>query len=368
MTPLRILHVAPSLGIGGREVRMATLIDRLGDDFEHVLVALDGDAGMVSLVKRTERVRVQGVRRPPHLPFWDVQRWLRGIRPALLVTYNWGAVEVAACAALARYRAIVHVEDGFDADEAVALKRRRVLFRRAVLPRLQKTVVISQVLEHIAARDYRVPQDRLAYIPNAIDTDRFKPAGDPRMRAALGVPPGRLLVGAVARLRPEKDLGLLIRAVPHLRDVDAHVAIVGDGSERAGLERLAAECGVADRVTFAGASHETWRVYPAFDVFALTSRTEQAPLTVLEAMACGLPVVATAVGDLAAMLPEPARVGLIPDRSPDAVAARVRQFAASERRREVGAANRSHVERTYSLPRMVSQYADLYRAAAGCGA
>jgi glycosyltransferase involved in cell wall biosynthesis len=365
MTPIRVLHVAPSLGIGGREVRMATLIDRLGDEFEHVLVALDGDVGMVSLVARRERVRVHAIAATRHMPIWHVYRLLQTIQPALLVTYNWGAVEVAACASLARYRAIVHIEDGFDADEAIALKRRRVLFRRAVLPRLRKTVVISRVLEQIAARHYRVPQDRLTYIPNAIDTARFTPADGRDARAALGVPAARLLVGAVARLKPEKDLGLLIRAVPHLLDLDPHVVIVGDGSERAQLQRLASDCGVAERVTFAGSSRETWRLYPAFDLFALTSRTEQAPLTVLEAMACGLPVVATAVGDLPSMLPDGAAAGVLAEPTPQGIARSVRGLANRARRLEIGAANRAHVERTYSLPRMVAQYAALYRSAAG---
>lgn len=366
MTPIRLLHVSPSLGLGGREARMATLIDRLGDEFRHTLVALDGNLEMMSLVKHPERVTVRPLIARRYLPFTPIARLLRDIQPDVLATYNWGTVEVAAYAAASSRTAIIHTEDGFDHDEATRLKRRRVLFRRLVLRHVARTVVISHNLLEIARREFRVPAERLTYIPNAVDVDRFAPGRSDGMKASLGIPGGRFVIGTVARLRPEKNLPLLLAAMRHLPAVDAHLVIVGDGGERETLEALAVEYGVEGRVTFAGSFADTAPWYRLFDLYALTSTTEQAPLSILEAMATGLPVAATRVGDVPMMLPPASHEGLIPSLEPQAVAATIERFAASESlRHTVGAMNRSHVVERFSLDAMIRKYAELYRSVAG---
>jgi glycosyltransferase involved in cell wall biosynthesis len=377
MTPIHLLHIAPSLGIGGREARMATLIDRLGDEFRHTLVALDGNLEMMSLVKHPERVTVRPFIARRYLPFTPVTRLLREVRPDVLATYNWGTVEVAGSAAVSSRTAIIHTEDGFDRDEADGLKRRRVLFRRLVLRHVARTVVISRTLLDIARVRFGVPADRLTYIPNAVDVDRFAPGRSDAMKASLDIPAGRFVIGTVARLRPEKNLRLLLEAMRLLRAGDAHLVIVGDGGERAALEALTVEYGLKGRVTFAGPTDDTAPWYRLFDLYALTSTTEQAPLSILEAMASGLPVVSTRVGDVPVMLPAVSQSGLVPAAAPPPgspvrgvdpreVADTIEKFAASKiLRQSAGAANRSHVVERFSLDAMVQAYAALYRSVAG---
>ena len=189
----------------------------------------------------------------------------------------------------------VHIEDGFGPEERDRQTPRRVLIRRLVLAR--STVVLpSRNLQRIATTIWRLPPARVRYIPNGIDLERFA-AARTRRRAA-NTPP---VIGTVAALRAEKNLARLLRAFAAV-DQPARLVIVGDGPERPALEAWRASLGLAERVEFAGHIDDPAPIYAGFDVFALSSDTEQMPLSVIEAMAAGLPVATTDVGDVRAML------------------------------------------------------------------
>ena len=184
--------------------------------------------------------------------------------------------------------------DGFGPEERATQIPRRVLTRRMALRRTP-VVLPSRNLVRIATEVWKLPPRVIRYVPNGVDLARFSTGGDQRGAAEP-------VIGTVAALRAEKNIARLLRASPRCRS--GRLVIVGDGPERAALEALAAALGVAERVRFAGHHQDTAAFYAQFDVFALSSDTEQMPLSVIEAMASGLPVVSTDVGDVRLMVAE----------------------------------------------------------------
>jgi glycosyltransferase involved in cell wall biosynthesis len=292
---------------------------------------------------------------------WRFRVLLRQWRPDVLVTGNWGAIEFA-MANLPPLTRHLHVVDGFGPEERETQIRRRVLIRRLVLSR-GKVIVPSRNLERIATEVWKLPARVVKYVPNGIDLTRFSAA-----RAATTPAGGRSgppVIGTVAALREEKNLPRLVRAFATVaRDRPADLIIVGDGAARAELTALASQLGVADRVTFTGHRDDTPALYAGFDIFALTSDTEQMPLSVIEAMASGLPVVATDVGDVRAMLARENADHVVP-RDDAAIAASLdRLLDAPEDRARIGAANRAKAERDFDQAVMFAAWRQLWTGAA----
>ncbi|MDD2877373.1 MAG: glycosyltransferase family 4 protein [Acidiphilium sp.] len=345
--PRRILHVFPSFAAGGAQMRMAALANHFGTRFSHMIIALDGDISCRDRLDPALEVSFPAIsplsgslaRR-----LRDIVGVLRRTRPDLLITSNWGAIEWAIANRL-RFRAQhIHTEDGFGRDERDRQIPRRVLTRRVIL-RSSITIVPSHTLYDTATRIWRLPVSGVTYIPNGIDFARFTPASTP--------PGGRAIVGCVAALRPEKNLGRLIRACAiarHRHEFD--LIILGDGPGRAGLEALATELGLP--VRFLGAIADPAPVYRDFTIFALSSDTEQMPLSVMEAMASGLPVVATDVGDIAQMVAPENRDCLTP-RDDQAMADVLGSLLGDPARIErIGRANRARAAQNFNFATMSS--------------
>jgi glycosyltransferase involved in cell wall biosynthesis len=363
--PPLVLHVFPSFDVGGAQVRTAALMNLLGGRFRHAVVSLNGGMGCAARVGPGVELTplpfptLPGERLPARL--LRVRRAIREAAPDALVTSNWGSIEWAmANLAPPRVRHL-HMEDGFGPDEAAGQLPRRVWTRRAVL-RFSDVLLPSRNLERIAREAWRLPAPRLRFVPNGLDLARFNPDGP---RAELGLAGEGPVIGTVAALRPEKNLGRLLRAGAALaRDGAAfRLAVVGDGPERAGLERLVAELGLAGRARFLGHVADPAAAYRAMDLVALSSDTEQMPFSVLEGMATGLCVVATEVGDIRSML-APENHGFLAPKNDDALAQALRGALASEEaRRRAGAANRAKAERDYDERRMAERHAALWLGA-----
>lgn len=288
------------------------------------------------------------------LRLWVIRRVLLALRPHALVTSNWGSTDWAAVARTIRGLRHIHTEDGFGPDEAQGQKRRRVLFRRLVL-RNSDVVLPSLTLLGHARTLWKLPQWRLHYIPNGLDLARFNPDGP---RAALDVPGEGPLIGTVAKLRPEKNLGRLLRACALLPGA-WRLAIVGDGPEQPVLETLATELGIATRVRFLGHVEDPAAAYRTFDVFALSSDTEQMPFSVLEAMATGLAVASTDVGDVRAMLGAGQGAFVVAKEEGALAGALDGLLGDAGLRARLGAANRAKAEADYDEERMFAAYAAL---------
>jgi glycosyltransferase involved in cell wall biosynthesis len=210
----------------------------------------------------------------------------------------------------------------------------------------------------------KFPAGKVCVIPNGIDTKRFQPRADagPALRRTLKIPATASVVGIVAALRPEKNLALFVNSAAKvlLRHPAAHFLVVGDGPERPGLEQLARSLNIAGSIHFLGTRTDIPDVLAALDVFVLTSHNEANPVSILEALACEIPVIATRVGSV----PEtviPGQTGfLVTPGSVDEVTDRLDQLIAEpELRQRLGKSGRMLVESNGSLERMVQGYEEL---------
>jgi len=299
--PPLILHVFPTFAVGGVQVRFAAIVNHFGRRWRHAVIAMDGNLACRERLDPALDVEFPSftVRKGDTVGnVRNIRRTLRRLRPDLLVTSNWGSIEwsIANLAPLVRQ---VHIEDGFGPDDRSGRLPRRVWLRRAVLRR-RLVILPSRTLWEIATRVWRMNTKRLRYVPNGVDLAQF--AGPPQPAEWPGTPGGPV-VGTVAALRPEKNIGRLLRAFAlATANQPAHLLIAGDGPERSALEALAQDLGIGGQVRFAGHVAQPARLFKQLDVFAMSSDTEQMPLSLLEAMAAGLPVAATDVGDIRSML------------------------------------------------------------------
>jgi glycosyltransferase involved in cell wall biosynthesis len=355
-----LLHVFPTFRVGGAQIRFVQLANHFGRDYRHLVIAMDGVTDCRD--RLDPGLDVTFLPRPPRQggllsELAAYRRTLAELRPDLLVTSNWGAMDWA----LANADGLVahlHMEDGFNPDEVVRQLPRRIWTRRMLLRR--STVMLpSQTLCAIARDVWHLPPRRLVYVPNGIDWRRFDGAAGPSLPP--GISPGRPVVGTVATLRAEKNLPRLLEAFARvLAERPAQLVVVGDGPERSGLEIKARALGIAGHVRFTGACPTPEHLLPAFSVFALSSDTEQMPISVLEAMAAGRPVAATDVGDVRRMLAaenHPYVVAKDPRPLADALLA---LLADPDLCQAVGEANRRRVREEYDQARMFDAFRALF--------
>ncbi|MBC8354583.1 MAG: glycosyltransferase [Planctomycetes bacterium] len=213
---------------------------------------------------------------------------------------------------------------------------------------------------HLIERE-RFPEEKVNVIPNGVDTYRFRALPDSGLavRAKLGIPSTAPVCGIVAALRPEKNHTLFLRAaaLTAKQRPDTHFVIVGDGAEKSKLERVAIEAGVASTVHFVGSRSDIPQVLSAFDVFSLTSHNEANPVSILEAMACEIPVVSTNVGSVAESVAEGKTGFLVKTGDAEALADRwLKLLSDRTLANSLGSAGRMAVEANWSLDRMVEGY------------
>jgi len=363
--PVRtLLHVFPGFGPGGAQMRFANVANHLGPTYRHLIVAMNGATEAVRLLAPELKVKLLTV------PVQFGNSWrnlkifaqtLRRLQPDLLVTSNWGSIEWGIANWAARLPHL-HLEDGFSGEEAQRQFSRRVWTRRLTLRR-SIVVVPSRTLYRIARDTWRIPASRLLYVPNGVDCDLFTATGDPADRAAAGIPDCDVpLVGTVARLSPEKNLHRLIDAFARVlrEERRACLVIVGDGPERDSLTEHVRAKGLESFVVFTGRWPNPERLLPFFSVFALSSDTEQMPLSILEAMAAGVPIAATDVGDVREMLSEQNRDFVVERDNGMLASAITRLLDEPDRARRIGAANAHRARERYSQSKMFSTYHELF--------
>jgi glycosyltransferase involved in cell wall biosynthesis len=374
---LRLLHLHSTFSPGGKELRAAKLMNAFGPGMEHIVVSgIKGELGAASAVGPAVMVSYPAdfpalAGKPNPRRWWQIARAMRGFD--LILTYNWGSMDAVGAHWLfgwvLRLPPLVHHEDGFNQDEAHGLKPIRNRFRRLTLTTAAALVVPSRVLETIAAKEWRVAPGRLKRIPNGI------PLGDYTADACsaapeaglpgLDKPAGALWLGTLAGLRAVKNLPRLVRAFAVLPP-PWELVIVGEGNERGAIVAEAERLGIAARVHLPGFAPDPAPVLRQFDLFALSSDSEQFPISVVEAMAAGLAVVSPAVGDVAAMVAAD-NLPLItaPGDEPALSSALLTVGGNPALRAAIGGANRARALAEYGEVGMVKAYRAVYASALG---
>jgi len=365
--PVRILHAHSTFDLGGKEARAVRLMNAWGERAEHVVLSATDRFGAREAIDAGIKVDFPTdapslVGKPAPGRYRRLSRYMRQFD--LVLTYNWGAMDAVGARRLFGGPPLIHAEDGFNEDEAVRLNPKRNLFRRLMLPAAHRVVVPSQTLETVALNVWRQPERRVARISNGIDLSQIDPA-HPLPPPGFQRVQGDVTIVTVAGLRKVKDLPFLVERVAILnRSRPARLFIFGEGPERDAIAAKAAEHGIADRVHLPGFVAEPSRYLAAFDIFALSSVSEQFPISLVEAMAAGLPAISTDVGDVAGMVDTDNRSFVA--SQPGLYDSNLSALAANEALRlQLGSANRRKALAIYDERVMISRYAALYGEAIG---
>lgn len=367
--PLRVLHVMSHLGVGGTEHGVLKLMNGLGDEqFEHricVVRAMDTDfATRMKVVARTYSV---GDAEPGfQFPLFRMARIMKDFRPHIVHTRNFGALEGIPAARAVGVPVAIHSEHGYELQVLSGLPLRRRVFCRAAYAMSDAVVAVSTDLQTYHSRQSWVPVGKIRVIYNGVDAVRFSPNAEngKQTRHVFGIPGNRIVIGSVGRLVPIKDHRTLLEAAESLvrQGRDIHVLIVGSGPELGTLQAYsAASPDLAGRVTFTGASDRVPELLNAMNVFVLPSISEGMSNTILEAMASGLPVVATRAGGNPELVDDGQTGWLFLPRDARTLTERLLHLTDDgARRNEFGLAARRRIVQHFSLTEMVRRYRDLY--------
>lgn len=359
---MKILHVVPSFGLGGLEKVVCTLINNTLDCYTHEILTLDKHISASKWIK-DKKVPFVDFEKPNERGqfFRTLYCALQKTKPDLLMTYNWGATDAIWLGRFSGIRHIIHNEHGFNVDERRVTHWKRDVVRFLVYRLASRLIVVSRELETLLQQRYLLRAGHITRIPNGIDAARYSPdfTERERMRRMLGFEDNDVVVGFSGRLDPIKNLDLLLdifaycaQGHPRLR-----LLIVGDGPEKKRLEALYEEKIICSHIIFTGQQENVLPYLRAMDVFLLTSLREQMPMTVLEAMAVGIPVVATKVGEIPYIVDDGIN-GFVLDvnASIEAFVQSLFSLLPKTRRRSMGEAARQKVVENFQEQSMVRQY------------
>ena len=369
-----IAHVVYRFDVGGLENGVVNLINRLPvERYDHAVIALTEVTGFRQRITR-ERVSFHELHKPPGhglAIYRQLHRLFRSLAPSIVHTRNIAAMEAQLPAFLARVPVRIHGEHGWEVHDAKGGRRSHRLQRRFFNPLVHRYVALSGEIRRYLEDRIAVAPDRIAQICNGVDTARFAPRDRSASRAGpVGerFPGGDVfVVGSVGRLAPVKHQGLLVEAFTRASRREPAIAdrmrlvIAGDGPDRAAIERQVAASGLADRIWMAGVRDDVPALLAGLDLFVLPSLAEGISNTILEAMASGLPVVATRVGGNAELVADGRSGMLVPSDDADAMAGAIAGYGVDRSRAaQQGDSARSLAVARFSIDTMVGCYADLY--------
>jgi len=311
--PAKILHLHSSFDLGGKEARAVQLMNKFGTAAQHhIISAVPNAVSARDAINNDIKVEFpdenKGEVPPLHgKPALKRYRQLSDYMKNfdLILSYNWGSMDgVMAHTIYAKSKILpplIHHEDGFNYDEINRLNWKRNYFRILALQRSHALIVPSQILENIAANIWKQPSDKILRISNGIHLKKYQKKPQLGSFPSLKKYEGEVIVGTVAGLRPVKNLTKLVRAVAMAGD-HVKLAIAGEGPDYDSIIAEAKKLKMSNRLIMPGFLKDPFRFIGLFDIFALSSHSEQFPISLAEAMAAKLPVLSTDVGDVKNMV------------------------------------------------------------------
>jgi sugar transferase (PEP-CTERM/EpsH1 system associated) len=370
-----IAHVIFRLDVGGLENGLVNLVNRIpASKFRQSIVCLTIATSFRDRIERDD-VEVHALNKRPGKDFGHyVRLWrlFRELKPDVVHTRNVGTIDAAFPAKLAGVRVLVHGEHGWDVFDEDGTNRKYRALRRACAPLIDQQIAVSRHIAKWLERDVGLAAGRIRQIYNGVDTAKFRPSRG--LRDALPspgfAPPETFVIGTVGRMAEIKDPLTLVEAFAlACRTMGAagqrlRLVMVGDGPLRGDVNSALAARGVQHLAWLPGKRDDIDEILRGLDLFVLPSRNEGISNTILEAMATGLPVIATHVGGNAELVVSGATGTLVPARSPEAMAAAIHAYVeGSVPAKAHGAAGRLRAVKDFSLDRMLAQYLEVYDSA-----
>ncbi|MDP2784983.1 MAG: TIGR03088 family PEP-CTERM/XrtA system glycosyltransferase [Sulfurimicrobium sp.] len=372
MRPPLIVHVIYSLGVGGLENGLVNLINNMPRDrYRHAIVCLHSFTDFAKRIQGSD-VPIYSLDKKPGKDlglYVRLGRLLRQLKPDIVHTRNLAALEGQIVAAITVSARRVHGEHGREVDVA-GLNMKYNLLRSMIRPFVHRYIAVSRDLEQWLINRIGVEPSRIKQIYNGVDSQKFRP-----WRVEDPAPPWQaqfasdqhVIIGSVGRMAAIKDHQTLVRAFimliqqhPQLRET-VRLVIVGDGPCRENCAQLLAQAGLSDYAYLMGERNDVAELMRAMDIFVLPSLGEGISNTILEAMATGLPVLATQVGGNPELVQASVTGRLVPANTPRAMAQALFDYVSDAQLRDRhGSAGRAIIERQYSLPAMVNEYMQAY--------
>lgn len=348
---------------------MVNLVNLLpGDRYRFAIVCLTESTSFSKRIQREDAAVYEIHKRPGQdfASWWRLYQLFRKIRPSVVHTRNIGCLEAQIPAWFAGVPCRVHGEHGWDVGDPDGSNRKYQWLRRLHSPLIHRFIALSRELEAYLLRRVHISPDKLDRIYNGVDHVRFHP-GDSAALPAEFVDSNSIVFGTVGRMHGVKDQVSLSRAFIRLCGERPELApklrlvLIGEGPLRQTCMDLLMEAGVSELTWLPGSLDDVPAVMRAFDVFVLPSQAEGISNTILEAMACGLPVIATDVGGNGELVENRHTGTLIPSKDPEALAKQMAIYADDpQRRRQQGENGRNRIVERFSMAQMLSAYSNLY--------
>ncbi len=376
MRPISVLHLITELSVGGAQSALVRLLENLDRERFSLQVAClyNGDGlparqirelgvPVIDLGMQEDKRRLDA--------FWHLYRLLRQQKPDILHTWLFHAnIPGRVTGRLAGVPVILSSERTMEMEG-----RTRRWLNRLTAPLADRILCVSQRVADFATQEIGLPGDRILVIPNGVDLSRYQDLPpDEQARQQFGLPTTGLLIGAVSRARPVKNLDVLLEAFALLKtswkegNPDLHLAIVGDGPLLPALQAQADRLKISPQVTFLGQQEDIPAFLASLDLFVLPSKFEGMPNAVLEAMAAGKPVIATAVGGVLEIITDGETGLLVPPDAPLPLAEAMQRLLEDEPlRQRLEAAGEQRVCQHFSLSSTTQLTAQLYEELAGKG-
>ena len=366
-----VVHVMYRFDTGGLENGIVNLINHMpADAYRHAIVALTEVTDFRKRIKRDD-VQFIALNKPPghgFLLFPRLYRLFREMRPAIVHSRNLGALEVQLPAWAAGVAVRIHGEHGRDVGDLDGSNVTYQRVRRFYRPFVSYYLALSRDLAEYLISIIHVPKTKVLQVYNGVDAHRFHPG-----TASTGIPdcpfarPEHWIIGTVGRMQTVKDQPTLARAFIRALQIEPtlasrlRLALIGDGPLRTACQQLLDVAGVGNLAWLPGERSDIPEVMRGLDCFVLPSLAEGISNTILEAMASGLPVIATDVGGNADLVSAGATGTLVPAADPEAMAREIVRLAmAPTQASQMGASGRTVIERKFSMEAMVAAYQGTY--------
>jgi len=371
-SPRLIAHVIHRLDFGGLENGLVNLINRIPQDrYHHAVICMTDYSDFAQRITNPQVSlhalhKVDGKDTAIYLRLWKL---LRKLGPDIVHTRNLSALEAGVIAALAGVPGRVHGEHGRDSYDIDGTNKKYLRLRKMCQPFIQRFIPLSKDLEKWLEALVHVPKQKIRQIYNGVDQALFYPPDSGRQTLPCDAfsEGEKFVIGTVGRIQEVKDQLTLVRAVAALVSEDEGLrgrvclAIIGDGPMMPELAALVESMDIQDITWLAGARNDIPELMRAMDLFVLPSKAEGISNTILEAMASGLPVVATAVGGNTELVVQDETGDLVPPSDPIAMATVLKRFISeADRGQCFGRAGRRRVEEEFSLEAMVAGYLGVY--------